>query len=112
MPRILDISEFWDGEGTPEVTIKRITFGVQNDILDAVSNVSAKGKTIEVSPKYGQLRTLTVHKCIVSAPFPNTMEYLQNELPSVLGDYLFEKIDAYNNLKNDKKKSLEVVGKD
>mgnify|MGYP001582442063 CR=1 FL=1 len=108
--RTLDISEFWDGEGKPEVVIKRISFGQQNDILDIVSNVSAKGKVVEIAPKYGMLRTLTVNKCIVSAPFPNTMEYLQNEMTTSLGDYLFEQIDIYNNLRSDKKKSLEVVG--
>jgi len=104
MTRILDISEFWDGEGTPEITIKRLTFGQQNDILDIVANVNIKGKNVEVAPKYGQLRNLMLQKCVVAAPFPITAEYIQNELTTVLGDYIFEQIDEYNNLKKDKKK--------
>lgn len=103
MTRQIDISEYWDGEGTPTVEIKRLSFGAQNQILDQVSNVVVKGKQVEVSPKYGELRTLTLHKCIVSAPFPNTLEYIQNELTTVLGDYLFEQIDQYNNFKKEKK---------
>lgn len=110
MSKTIDISEFWDEEGTPEIVIKRLSFGQQNDILDIVSNVTVRGKNVEVAPKYGQLRTLTLHKCIVSAPFPNTMEYIQNELTTVLGDFLFEQIDAFNNFRKDKKKSSEVVG--
>src|SRR3990170_2520194 len=97
--RKIDISEFWDGDGTPEVVIKRISFGQQNNILDAVSNVTVKGKVIEVSPKYGELRTLTLNKCIVSAPFPLTLDYIQNEMTSPLGDYLFAQIDQFNNIK-------------
>ena len=110
MNRIIDITEFWDEEGKPEVTIKRLSFGAQNEILDMVSNVTVKGKNVEVAPKYGQLRTLTLQKCIVTAPFPVTAEYIQNELTTVLGDYLFEQIDTFNNFKKDKKKLLEVVG--
>jgi len=102
--RTIDISEFWDGEGEPKVVIKRLSFGAQNDILDEVSNVSVKGKTVEVSPKYGRLRTLTLHRCIVSSPFPNTLEYLQDEMTTVLGDFLFEQSDTFNNFRKDKKK--------
>lgn len=108
--RVIDISEYWDEEGKAEVTIKRLSFGAQNDILDQVANVNVKGKIVEVAPKYGQLRTLTLNKCIVAAPFPLTIEYLQNELTTSLGDFLFEKIDEFNNFKKDKKKALEVVG--
>ena len=104
MTRIIDISEFWDEEGKPEVTIKRLTFGQQNDILDIVANVNVKGRNVEVDPKFGQLRNLVLQKCVVSAPFPITTEYIQNGLTTVLGDYLFEQIDEYNNLKKDKKK--------
>jgi hypothetical protein len=99
----IDISEYCEGEN-PKVVIKRLSFGAQNDILDAIANVNIKGKSVEASPKYGLLRTLVLLKCIVSAPFPTTMEYFQNELPSILGDFLFIQIDEYNNLKNDKKK--------
>lgn len=102
--RIIDISEFWEGEEKPEVVIKRLTFGQQNDILDIVANVNVKGKNVEVAPKYGQLRTLTLQKCLVSAPFPTTLEYLQNELTTSLGDFLFEEVDNFNNFKKDKKK--------
>ncbi len=105
MSKIIDITEFWDEEGKPEVTIKRLTFGQQNDILDVIANVSVKGKNVEIAPKYGQLRNLILQKCIISAPFPITAEYIQNELTTILGDYLFEQIDTYNNLKIDKKKS-------
>lgn len=100
----IDISEYWYGEGEPKVTIKRLSFGAQNDILDEVANVNVRGKNIEVAPKYGKLRTLTLQKCLVSAPFPITMEYIKDELDSNLGDFLFEQIDYRNNLKNDKKK--------
>lgn len=107
--KIINIEEFWDGEN-PSVTIKKIGFGQQNDIIDQVSDVKAKGKNnIEVSTKYGQLRTLTLLKCIVEAPFPITPEYVANELDAALGEYIFEQIDQFNTLKADKKKSLEVV---
>lgn len=101
--RKIDISEYWEGEGEPVVEIKRLSFGAQNQILDQVSNVTVKGKQVEVAPKYGELRTLTLHQCIVNAPFPNTIEYIQNELTTVLGEYLFEQIDQYNNFKKEKK---------
>lgn len=101
--RTIDISEFWEGEEKPEVIIKRLSFGQQNKILDKVSNVNVKGKVVEVSPLYGELRTLTVLKCIVSAPFPVTIEYLENEMPANLGDFLFEQIDQFNNFKKEKK---------
>lgn len=107
---IIDISEYWDGEGKPEVTIKRLAFGVQNDILDQVANINVEGKNVKVAPQYGKLRTLTLQKCLVSAPFPITLEFIQNKLDSNLGDFLFEEIDKYNNFKKDKKKVLEVVG--
>lgn len=108
--RTIDISEFWDGEEKPEVIIKRLSFGQQNDILDEVSNVSVKGRNVEVSPKYGKLRTLTLHKCLVSAPFPTTIEYLQNELTTSLGDFLFDQVDIFNNFRKDKKKVSVVAG--
>ncbi len=108
--RNIDISEYWEGEGNSEVVIKRLSFGAQNEILDRVANVNVKGKNIEVAPRYGQLRTLTLQKCLVSAPFPISMEYIQNELDSNLGDFLFEQVDQFNNFKKDKKKSSEVVG--
>lgn len=102
--REIDISEYSDDENS-KVVIKRLSFGVQNEILDQVANINVKGKNIEVAPKYGQLRTLTLQKCLVSAPFPVTMEYIQNELDSNLGDFLFEQVDQFNNFKKDKKKS-------
>lgn len=123
--RKVNISEYWDESDTkaikekyptavvvnePIVTIKRISFGRQNDILDLVSNVSVKGKNVEVTPKYGQLRTLTLNECIVSAPFPVTLEYIQKELPSVLGELLFIEIDMFNNFKKEKKVTSEVAG--
>jgi len=110
MSKTINIEEYWDGEGKPEVTIKRLSFGAQNDILDQVANINVQGKNVQVNPRYGQLRTLTLQKCLVSAPFPTTLEYIQNELDSNLGDFLFEQIDAYNNFKKDKKKVLEVFG--
>lgn len=95
--------EYPDVGDKPEVIIKRIGFGQQNDILDSVSNVTVKGKNIEVSPQYGKLRTLTIQKCIVNAPFPNTLEYIQNEMSAPLGEFLFEEIDAFNTLPKEKK---------
>lgn len=108
--RTIDISEYWEGEEKVEVVIKRLSFGAQNDILDIVANVNVKGKNVEVAPKYGQLRTLTLHKCLVSAPFPITLEYLQNDMTTSLGDFLFEAVDEFNNFRKDKKKVLEVAG--
>lgn len=110
MTKIIDISEYWDGEGNPSVEIKRLSFGSQNDILDQVANINVEGKNVKVAPQYGKLRTLTLQKCLVSAPFPTTLEFIQNELDSNLGDFLFEQIDNYNTFKKDKKKVLEVVG--
>ncbi len=107
----IDISEYFEGENL-KVTIKRLSFGAQNEILDQVANVNVEGKNIKVAPKYGQLRTLTLQKCLVSAPFPINMEYIQNELDSNLGDFLFEQVDNFNNFKKEKKKISEVVGKD
>jgi len=106
--RTIDISEYFEcetPEQKPEVTIKRIGFGEQNDIIDAVSNVSVRGKNdVQVSTKYGQLRTLTLLKCIVEAPFPITTDYISKELDAGLGEFLFEQIDQFNTLKFDKKK--------
>jgi hypothetical protein len=110
MTKIIDISEFWEGEGKPEVEIKRLSFGAQNNILDQVANINVEGKNVKVNPQYGRLRTLTLQKCLVSAPFSTTLEYIENELDSNLGDFLFEQVDAYNNFKKDKKKVLEVFG--
>ena len=112
--KIIDISEYFDSESSemPEVTIKRMGFGEQNDIIDQVTKTKIKSRTdVEVTPEYGKMKTLTLLKCIVKAPFPITHEYIQSEMDAVLGDFLFMEIDMFNTLKSDKKKLFEVVGK-
>lgn len=105
--KILDISEYWDSENgeKSEVTIKRIGFGEQNDIIDAVTQTNVKSKTdVSVSTQYGKMKTLMLLTCVVKAPFPITQEYLQKDLDGALGDYLFVEIDKNNGVKRDIKK--------
>jgi len=101
--REIDISEYWEGEN-PKVVIKRLSFGAQNEILDRVANVNMKNKQLEVAPRYGELRTLTLQKCLVSAPFPIDLEYIRNELDAALGEFLFNQIEEFNTLKKEVKK--------
>jgi len=101
--REIDISEYWEGEN-PKVVIKRLSFGAQNEILDRVANVNMKNKQLEVAPRYGELRTLTLQKCLVSAPFPIDIEYIRNELDASLGEFLFNQIEEFNTLKKEVKK--------
>ena len=112
--KIIDISEYWDGDGdeSPTVTIKRLAFGEQNDILDQVSNVKMKGKEVNVEPLYGRLRTLVLTKCIVTAPFPTDENYIQTKLDNLLGQFLFEEIDKFNTLRPEKKESSDHVLKE
>lgn len=105
--KTINISQFFESETPeiiPEVTIKKIGFGEQNQIIDEVSDIKIKGKDqVEVKTKYGQLRTLTLLKCLVKAPFPITLEYISNELDASLGDFLFEECDKFNTVRQEKK---------
>jgi len=105
----IDISEYWDEPAT--VTIKRLGFGQQNNLLDQTSRIQVRGEEIEASPLYGELRTLVVTKCLVEAPFPITEDYIRNELDMQLGQFLFQEIDEFNTFKKEKNDTSEVVGK-
>lgn len=105
----IDISKYWDEPA--KITIRRLGFGEQNELLDKYTNVIVKGKNVDAQPLYGKLRTETVLKCIVDAPFPITEEYINTELPADLGEYIFDQIDQFGSLNAEKKESSEVAGK-
>ncbi len=95
---------------TIEVVIRRISFGEKNDLLDEVTNVTIKGRQTTAKPQYGRLRTLTLAKAIVSAPFPVTIDYIQKELDETLGEYIFTEIDQLGKVSVEKKEQSNDVG--
>lgn len=109
----IDITDFWEHKENEKifVMVKKISFGDQNDILDQITNVTISGKKVDASPLYGRLKTLTLMKCILEAPFQVTEDYITKELDADLGDFIFEQIDNWNVLPDEKKEKSEVAGK-
>lgn len=93
----------WEGKKA-EVVIRRMTFGENNDLQDAITTTKIVDKKMVMEIKQGKAKTLMLQKCIVSAPFKTDKESIRN-LPPDIGEYIWTELDKFNTFDLGKKAS-------
>jgi len=84
----------WKGK-QEDVTIKSFTFGEQNDISEQATVVDTTVRPAKVSFSQKKLIETTMLKGITKAPFPITLEGIQN-LDAATGTHIYEQINKIN----------------
>jgi len=85
-----------------KITIKRLSFGDRNELLDSFMKIKFVGRETVTEVSYKQMVELALLKCIKLAPFPITIEEIRNLDPET-GDFIYSEVDKLNRLSEIKK---------
>lgn len=94
-----------DFNGKKEVvTIKKMTFGEKNDLMQQAIPTKVLGGQVMAELKHGTLKELSLLKAITKAPFTISMGEIRNLDPEV-GEKLYQAIDKLNSVTPQKKET-------
>lgn len=83
-------------ESPVKVTLKELTFGEKNELLEQAADVSGKGGELSTSINVRKLKEFALLKGIKEAPFEITISNIRN-LRSSDGENLYTELDKLNN---------------
>ena len=90
-----------------KVTLKKLTFGERNQLMEECTDMKFIGGTPHIKVSNKNMREISLLKSIVSAPFPKTIQGIQ-DLDYEAGEILyaaFEEVNSVSDKKNDKSAS-------
>ena len=79
-----------------KVTLKELTFGEKNELLEQAADVSGKGGELHTTINVRKLKEFALLKGIKEAPFEITISNIRN-LTSSDGENLYTELDKLNN---------------
>ena len=106
--KLMRIHEFdIDFEGKKEkVKIKKLAYGERSELTETFMKVEILGKNQQKTKySYHDMIMNSMLKCIVTAPFPITRDYIYSILEPNLGKDIYDKIDQLNKLNKETKKN-------
>jgi hypothetical protein len=93
----------WDGR-EEKVVIKKLRFGEKMDLDQESSDVRMVGTVKQAIVKPGTYALLAVLKSLVTAPFKIDIQSVR-DLPDDIGFKIYEEVEKFSNLSNEKKDS-------